>query len=69
MKDKYEYMDLSHDDYETINHKRNIQAMKDYGLIDDKAMSTKNQLIGYEIYRKSAGDSGMWGDIDKTNNG
>ena len=58
-------MDLSHDDYETINHKRNIQAMKDYGLIDDKAMPTKKQLIGYEFYRKSAGDSGMWGDIDK----
>jgi hypothetical protein len=65
LKDKYEYMDLSHDDYETVEHKRNIQSMKDCGLIDEKTMPTKKQLIRYGFYKKSAGDSGMWGDIDK----
>ena len=28
-------------------------------------MPTKKQLIGYEFYTRSAGDHGMWGDIDK----
>ena len=65
LKDKYEYMDLSHDDFQNVEHKRNIQSMKDYGLIDDKTMPTKKQLIEYEFYTRSAGDHGMWGDIDK----
>ena len=54
LKDKYEYMDLSHDDFETVEHKRNIQSMKDYGLIDEKTMPTKNQLIEFKFYTKSA---------------
>ena len=65
LKDKYEYMDLSHDDFQNVEHKKNIQSMKDCGLIDDKTMPTKKQLVGYEFYTRSAGDHGMWGDIDK----
>ena len=65
LKDKYEYMDLSHDDFTTVEHKKNIQSMKDYGLIDEKTMPTKNQLIEFKIYTKSAGNLDMWSDIDK----
>ena len=65
LKDKYEYMDLSHDDFETVEHKKNIKSMKDYGLIDEKTMPTKNQLIEFKYYTKSAGNLDMWSDIDK----
>ena len=42
---------------------RNIQSMKDYGLIDEQTMPTKKQLIGYQFYTQSM--EGSWGDIDK----